>query len=412
MPLFSIPLSGLTASSTALSAISNNIANLNTVGYKQTRAMFRDLFYQTMGTSGSGDPIQVGAGSAIGSINSNFTPGSVEQSGVATDVAISGDGFFIVQKAGVLAYTRAGDFSRDDNGYLVTSEGQQVLGYPAVAGAISTGQGLVPLDLGSGSVSAPNPTSFVQMRTNLDAGSKTTDPPFSTPVNIYDSLGAIHNLKFTFTKTAANAWNYSISIPAADVGQTGNDVVIKTGALTFDGAGNLLTPAADVTGIAITGFADGANDLTFTWKIYDGSSATISQVATGSNTSSTSQDGYEAGSLDTFAIQSDGMIQGTFSNGKTAIVGQIALANFPNLQGLMRIGKNDFQSSLASGAAVVGAPGTGGRGTLAGGALELSNVDIAREFSQLIMAERGFQANARVVTTFDEITQETINLKR
>jgi flagellar hook protein FlgE len=412
MPLFSIPLSGLTASSTALSAISNNIANLNTVGYKQTRAMFRDLFYQTMGTSGSGDPIQVGAGSAIGSINSNFTPGSVEQSGVSTDVAITGDGFFIVQKDGVLAYTRAGDFSRDDNGFLVTSEGQQVLGYPSVGGLITTGQGLTPLDLGSGSVSPPNPTGYVQMRTNLDARTKVGDPAFSTPVNVYDSLGDIHNLKFTFDKTGANAWNYSITIPAADVGQTGSDVVVKTGALTFDGAGNLLTPAGDVTGIAITDFANGANDLTFTWKIYDGTSGSITQMAATSNTSSTSGDGYGSGSLVNFAIQSDGTIQGTFSNGKTALVGQIALANFANLQGLLRIGKNDYESTLASGAAVIGAPGTGGRGTVAGGALELSNVDIAHEFSQLIMAERGFQANARVVTTFDEITQETINLKR
>src|SRR5581483_174220 len=267
-------------------------------------------------------------------------------------------------------------------------------------------------DLGSGSVSPPNPTSYVQMRTNLDAGTKVGDPAFSTPVNVYDSLGAIHNLKFTFTKTAANAWNYSITIPAADVGQTGSDVVVKTGTVTFDGAGKLLTPAADVTGIAITNFTNGANNLSLTWKIYDGTSASITQMAATSNTSSTSQDGYGSGSLVNFAIQSDGTIQGTFSNGKTALVGQIALANFANLQGLMRIGKNDYESTLASGAAEIGSPGTGGRGTLAGGALELSNVDIAHEFSQLIIAQRGFQANARVVTTFDEITQDTINLKR
>ena len=411
MPTFSIPLSGLTASSIALSAIANNLANLNTVGYKDTRVLFRDLFYQSLGTSGAGDPIQLGAGTTVSSMPAMFTQGSVDPSGVPTDVAIMGDGFFAVQKDGITSYTRAGNFSKDKDGFLVTAEGEQVMGYPAINGAVDTGQGLVPLQLGSGMISPPTATSSVQLRSNLDATAP-VGTVFPATIGVYDSLGATHILTFNFTKTAPNAWNYSISIPAAEVGATGNPVVVKTGALTFDGNGNIATPATDVAGIAITGLADGASDLTFDWKLYDGTSGLVTQVATPSGTASTQQDGSGSGSMTKFAIGSDGMITGTFSNGKTAVMGQLVLANFANTQGLVRSGQNDFTATLSSGQAVIGSPGTGGRGTLSGGALELSNVDIAKEFASLIVAQRGFQANARAVTTFDEITQDTINLKR
>jgi flagellar hook protein FlgE len=411
MPTFSIPLSGLTASSIALSAIANNLANLNTVGYKDTRVLFRDLFYQSLGTSGAGDPIQLGAGTTVSSMPAMFTQGSVDPSGVPTDVAIMGDGFFAVQKDGITSYTRAGNFSKDKDGFLVTAEGEQVMGYPAINGAVDTGQGLVPLQLGSGMISPPTATSTIQLRSNLDATAP-VGTVFPATIGVYDSLGATHILTFNFTKTASNAWNYSISIPAAEVGATGNPVVVKTGALTFDGNGNIATPAGDVTGIAVTGLADGASDLTFDWKLYDGTSGLVTQVATPSGTASTQQDGSGSGSMTKFAIGSDGMITGTFSNGKTAVMGQLVLANFANTQGLVRSGQNDFTATLSSGQAVIGSPGTGGRGTLSGGALELSNVDIAKEFASLIVAQRGFHANARAVTTFDEITQDTINLKR
>jgi len=412
MPTFSIPLSGLTASSIALSTISNNLANLNTIGYKASRVLFRDLFYQTLGTNGAGDSIQQGAGTAVSSIPSSFTQGNVDPSGVATDVAILGDGFFVVSKNGVVNYTRAGNFEVDKNSLLVTSEGQLVMGYPAVNGVLNPGQGLSSLALGAGTISPATATANVQLRTNLDA-TAAVGTVYSAPITIYDSLGASHVLMFTYTKTATNAWDYSISIPAADVGGAVDPTVLKTGALTFDGNGNLTAPATDVTNIAITGFVDGANDLSFTWKLYDANAASfLTQMASPSSTSSTQQDGSGSGTLVKFDIGSDGTITGAFSNGKTAILGQLALATFANNQGLLRAGNNDFSETLASGQPVIGGPGTGGRGTLAGGALELSNVDIAKEFAALIVAQRGFQANARAVTTFDEITQETINLKR
>jgi flagellar hook protein FlgE len=424
MPNFSIPLSGLTAESTALSAIANNLTNQNTTGYKDTTVLFSDLFYQSLGTTGSGDPIQVGAGTQIGSMPSLFTQGSVSATGVPTDVAIQGTGFFAVQNSnGVISYTRAGDFSVDANNYLVTSEGQQVLGYPAANGVVNTGAGIAPIQLGAGTISPPTPTANAELTLNLNAAA-VPGTTFSTPVTIYDSLGASHTLTFTFTNTGPNAWNYSLAIPPTDLSPVGAPTgVLATGTLTFNGNGVLTGDTAttggtvagglsDVTGIPITGFADGATDQTFNWNVLNGTSPEINQVAAPSSTSGAQQDGSSSGSLVSFAIGSDGTITGTFSNGKTQALGELALANFANEGGLQLDGSTDFSPTLASGPAVVGIPGAGGLGTLSGGSLELSNVDIATEFANLIVAQRGFEADAKAVTTFDQITQDTIALKQ
>jgi flagellar hook protein FlgE len=423
MPNFSIPLSGLTAESTALSTIANNLANQSTTGYKDTSVLFSDLFYQNLGTTGSGDPVQLGAGTEIASLPANFTQGSVSSTGVPTDVAIQGDGFFVVQQGGVTSYTRDGTFSVDQNNFLVTSEGQDVLGYPAVNGVVNTGQALAPLQLGAGTISPPASTSNVTIGTNLNAAATVggTDSTYSTPVTIFDSLGTSHTLTFTFTKTAANTWSYSLSIPPADlnpiagVPQSG---VLATGTLTFDGSGNLIGPVdgsgnlTNIDGIKATSLADGAKDLTFNWDLLNGTTPVVTQVSAPSATSSTQQDGTSSGTLTNFSIGADGAITGSFTNGKTASLGQVALANFANDEGLERVGNTDYTQTLASGQAIVGSPGTGGRGSLAGGSLELSNVDISTEFANLIVAQRAFEADAKAVTTFDQITQDTINLKQ
>jgi flagellar hook protein FlgE len=437
MPDFSIPLSGLTAESTALSAIANNLSNQNTTGYKDTSVLFSDLFYQNLGTTGSGDPIQVGAGVEIGSMPSLFTQGSISATGVPTDVAIQGSGFFAVQNAnGTIDYTRAGDFSVDSNNFLVTSDGQQVLGYPAVNGVINTGAGIAPLQLGAGTISPPTATANVQLTLNLDASSP-AGTTFSTPITIYDSLGAAHTLTATFTSAGPSAatgpdqgdstWTYSLSVPSTDLNptvvggvstpQTG---IVSTGTLTFNGDGVLVadggTAAAptlgNITGIPITGFADGAENMSFNWNVLNGTSPVITQVAATSSTTSAGQDGSSSGSLVNFAIGSDGTITGSFSNGETEALGQLALANFANVNGLQLNGSTDFTPTLASGPAVVGIPGSGELGTLSGGSLELSNVDIATEFANLIVAQRGFEADAKAVTTFDQILQDTIALKQ
>ncbi len=470
MPLFSIPLSGLNASSTAMSAIANNLANLNTVGYKSSSTQFADLFYQTLKTNGSGDPVQVGAGTGVAGTFINMNSGSPESTGGRTDVAIMGSGFFVVQQNGMNYYTRAGDFTVATDGSLQTANGENVMGYSAVNGAIASGAALSPLQLNLGQINPPKATDSVQLNTNLDASAAVGDSPLSTPITVYDSLGTAHVLNFDFTKTAAGTWNCSITIPNSDltppanwaastaytVGQSispssanghiyqctvagtsgttapstwptdgstftdggvtwqdmGTQTTIDTTTLTFDSSGKLTSPTGNVTGITASGLVDGANNLSFSWNLFDTSNTpVVRQVASDSVTTSSLQDGYGSGSLSDYSIGSDGVIMGKFSNGRTAALGQIALANFANTQGLARVGNNDFSETLASGSAAVGAPGTGGLGSVSGGSLELSNVDIATEFSALIVAQRDYEANARTVTTFDQVMQDTINLK-
>jgi flagellar hook protein FlgE len=411
MPLFSIPLSGLTASEDALNVISNNLANLNTVGYKDETANFQDLFYQSLGTSGSGDPMQLGSGAAVGSVTTDFSDGNVSTTGVDTDVAITGEGFFVTEQDGVTSYTRAGNFSLNSAGQLVTADGAQVMGYAAVDGAIPPGQTLGALTMGQGEASAAVATTTMQQQTNLDAGAA-VGATYSTPITVYDSLGESHVLTFNFTKTASNTWSYQVTLPAADTGGTGAATVLASGTLDFDSSGNLISPTGPVTGITATGLADGAANLNMTWDLTDSSgNALITQDAGTSATSTTDQNGYTSGTLQSYTVNPDGTIEGTFSNGQTQTVGQIALANFADEQGLSREGDNSYQATLASGAAVVGTPESGGRGSLTGDALELSNVDLSTEFTALIVTQQGFEANARVVTTFDTISEDTLAIQ-
>ncbi len=409
MPMFSIPLSGLTSSSTALATIANNLANQNTVGYKNSTALFSDLFYQQIGQTGGGDPILVGAGTKISSITTNFTNGSVSPTGVDTNVAIQGNGFFVTEQNGVQSYTRSGDFGINPDGYLSTQGGDLVQGYQAVAGVINPASGLGALNLGQGQVSLPNATSSLQLTTNLNAASA-TGTTYNTSFNVYDSLGAAQTVTFTFTNTGPNTWSYNISLPSGN-----GTVVLPSGGntLTFNSNGTLSAPSSNIH-FDITGLTDGASDMTgITWRLFDPSSGAslMTQMAAESDTPSTNQNGYGSGMLQSFAIGTDGTIEGTFSNGKTSVLGQIALASFANAQGLSKSGQNSYAATLASGQAAIGVAGNGGRGKLEGGALELSNVDMATEFSNLIVAQRGYEANAKVITAFDEITQATINLQ-
>jgi len=367
MPMFSIPLSGLAASSDALSVIANNLANLNTTGFKDQEASFQDLFYQMIGNTGAGDPVQLGTGTEVGSVSTNFNDGSPDSTGVDTDAAITGNGFFVTQNNGVTEFTRDGQFAIGSTGELMTQDGQAVMGYLAVNGAIPPGQPLSPIMLGQGQISPPAATTTMQMTANLDATAAVGTTFTAPPLMVYDSLGVSHLLTFQYTKTAGNAWSYQITVPAADVGKTGNPVVVNSGNLTFNSSGNLTSPSGNVTGIAVTGLADGAANMNVTWNLYDTSgNPLLTQVASQSAESSTNQNGYSSGTLTAFSIGSDGTIQGTFTNGQTSPIAQLALASFSNDQGLQRVGANSYLSTLASGAAVIGAPGTGGRGNITG----------------------------------------------
>jgi flagellar hook protein FlgE len=608
MASFYIPLSGLNADSTALNTIANDLSNMSTTGFKTQTTNFSNLFSQQLGTSGSGDAIQLGEGVQVSSNETNFTQGSSDTTGNSTDMELNGNGFFVLNDGASNVLTRAGDFSLASNGNLISSDGLNVMGYPAVKGVVNTNGALTPINIPVGQVEAPSATTTFGMTATLDSAAAVgTSVPGQ--VQVYDSMGKSYEATVTYTKTGTNQWSYSVSLPdsltaapaaastvtgavtptssvsglntirtygfsssngslatvdpsttlsiggtaiavpaagesltafqgqinalvpgaailsggvltvtlptatvtagtvsqsmagstinynfgssggstgtvdpgtnLAITGQTASGAtatialptistmspqpvtlaayaaalntalgsagiqnvqvtstaggqlsitganmsstgsVIQdpvaaanaTGSLTFDANGNLVSPAADVSGISFAGLSDGANTLNMTWNILGTSGApTISQVDTPSAVASTIQNGYGSGTYQSFTVSTNGTVTATYSNGQQQSVGQLALANVSNLQGLQDVGNSEYAATLASGTATVGTSGTAGLGTVTDGALEESNVNISSEFSNLIIAQRAFEASSKAVTTFDTITQETINM--
>jgi flagellar hook protein FlgE len=408
MSAFSIPLSGLAASSSSLNVIANNLANLNTDGYKDQSLSFASVFDGISATSGNGDPVQMGNGVATDGTVSNFSNGNINDTGIASNMALQGDGFFVVQSNGENSFTRAGDFTVNAQGQLTTPQGQLVMGYPATAGVVSSSSALVPIVVNAANNIPASATTTFQMNTNLNATSA-VGASYSAPITVYDSLGESHTLTVNYVNTAANNWTYSISVPAADVGATGNPVQVATGAMTFNSSGDLTAPTGSVPGIAINGLADGAANMTLSWNLAgsSGSSAVTQQAGT-SATSATSQNGFATGSLTGYSILPDGTVQGQFTNNQTLALGQVALASFANNEGLTQTGNSDYQASFASGAAVIGLAGTAGRGTITGGDVEGSNVNLSTEFANMIVAQQGYEANAKVLTTLDQVSQATL----
>jgi flagellar hook protein FlgE len=405
---FSIALSGLEADSTALNTIGNNLANLNTTAYKGQTTSFEDLFYQQIGQSGSGDAIQVGAGTKVSGTSTDFSEGTLLPDATTnpTDMALDGNGFFIVQQNGVQSLTRAGNFTVSQTGNLTTQDGQAVMGYPAVNGVVNQNSALQPITIPVGATEGAQATQNISTTVNLNSGA-TVGTAFTTPVTIFDSLGQSHNATITYDKTATNTWSYSIALPAGDL--TGTPVN-NTGTLTFDSNGNLTSPTGSVAGISFPGMADGASDLTFNWNLSGG--ATVSQLASASTNGAQTQDGFPSGTFSTISVDSSGVIQAQFSNGNTTTIGQIAVANVANVQGLVATGGNNFQTTAASGQLTAGVAGAGGRGTVDDNTLEQSNVNISTEFSNLIVAQRAFEANSKTVTTFDTISQDVLAMIR
>ena len=409
MPNFSIALTGLQADSIALNTIGNNLANLNTTAFKKQTTTFEDLFYQNIGTTGSSETLQVGVGTRVSGTASNFTQGSLTTTNKATDLALNGNGFFVVQRQGVQALTRAGDFQTDSTGNLISASGENVMGYAVQGGVANINSGLMPIQIPLDATEPAQATSNISLTTSLDA-SAATGAVFSSPVKLYDSLGTLHQGTMTYTKTSASTWSYGLALPAGDA--TGTPVN-NTGTLTFDSNGNLVTPAANLSGVTFPGMKDGASDLSLNLNLYGSAgSPLVTQTAGTSTTSATSQDGYAAGSYQSFAVDGTGLITAQFSNGHTAAVGQVAVANVANVDGLVRVGGNDYGATLSSGDLVSGVANAGGRGAIEGESLESSNVDISAEFSDLIIAQRAFEANSKTVTTFDQVTETAIGMLR
>ena len=391
-------ISGLRSHQTMLDVTGNNIANVNTTGFKSSQTQFQDALSQVVqnasgaqaGTGGT-NPAQVGLGVRVAGVTTNFTQGASQLTGRSTDMMIQGDGFFVVRKGADTFYTRAGGFDFDATGQMVLpGEGALVQGWAAVNGVIDTNSPLTDLRVPAGTLMGAVATTNATYEGNLqsDAANGTV---IERAITAYDSTGVERALTLTLTK-AAGGWTMTAasgaataSSPLAFTSTGALDVAASTG-LTAPGTFALGTVTVDLS--KITGFAG------------------VQTIA------ASTQDGHSAGTLQAFSLGADGTITGSFSNGLKQTVGRIALGSFTNPAGLEKSGGSLFRTTVNSGNAQVGAAGTGGRGGLAGGALEMSNVDLSSEFTSLIIAQRGFQANSRVITTSDELLQELVNLKR
>jgi flagellar hook protein FlgE len=419
---FATSLSGLTANQQKLNVIGNNLANINTIGFKASTVNFSDLVSQSVGGT-SLNPAQVGLGVTLGSISPNFSAGGFDSSSISTNVALQGNGFFIVGSDEEQSFTRAGNFSFSADGKLITADGLPVQGYTntdPVTGSIISNGPLSEIVIPPGTLLAGEATTRVQTVSNLNAEA-TVGQTFATSLEIIDSLGSKHVATITYTNTAPGKWNYDITVPGEDVvggtAGTPKSLLAAPGSVEFDNSGvltkvNGVNPPADVT-VPGPAWANGSAVTNFVWDIVlPTGSATLSGYSSPSVTTLTSANGSTPGSIDSVTVSKTGEIIASFGAGKTKVVAQLAIATFNNPQGLNKLGANRFGIGSAAGFPNIGAAGTGGRGTVIGNMLEQSNVDIALEFTQMILAQRGYQANAKSITTADEVLTETLQLKR
>jgi flagellar hook protein FlgE len=406
---------GLSANSAALDVVGNNLANLNTTGYKTQRTLFKDLVYQTLSpgsaptaTTGGTNPAQNGFGVAVGSIDSLFAQGSVTPTGRNLDAAIQGQGFFVVSNGETTAYSRAGSFAVDaagflidpNTGYRVQRTGMVGESTPGQPGYQVSGSQDIRIPFGAGAQGVP--TTNVAYQGNL-SGSLQVGQSVTTAIQVYDSQSTPRSLTVTFTKTGANTFDASAAIG-------GGTATLSATQVTFDTSGLLVSPAALTA--SVSGIPGAANQTISLNLGTPGQATGLTQFGGTSTAYAITQDGSGFGTLTDVSFSSDGTVQGQFSNGRTIPLAQLAIAGFNNEGGLLRTGNNYFLTSAASGEALVGTANSGGLGSIQGAALEGANVDIATEFSRLIIAQRGFQVNARTITAADESLQELANIIR
>jgi flagellar hook protein FlgE len=406
-------VTGLQVHQRRIDVIAANIANVNTTGYRGSRALFQDLFSQTLqgpsaplGTFGGRNGSQVGLGVRLGVIDINFTQGTLLNTGVASDLAIQGNGFFVLSGGGNNFYTRDGSYTINANGQLVDSAtGLFVQGFQADStGTIDPNAPLSNISIPLGTTSIVRASTLVSLVGNLNSGAAAGDTVVRN-VQVFDSLGTARDVQITFTKSAStNEWDWTATSTDPDI-----DTVTGAGTIVFDTDGTVLS--GGIGNVSVT-FLAGIPSSPVDPFVFDFDFNNVSQLAAESDVSVSTQDGFPRGTLEAFNIGANGVLNGVFSNGLTQVLGQVALATFANNGGLVREGNNLFRESPGSGIAQVGTPGTGGRGQVSGGVLEGSNVDLGTEFSNLIVTQRGFQANARTITTADTLLQETVNLVR
>jgi len=424
-------LSGIDANGVYLSVIGDNLANMNTIGFKAGRISFSDVLSQSLtGVSGSS---QLGRGVRVDRTSVSFTQGSFQSSENALDLAIDGDGFFIVRDDGVQYYTRAGQFSLDKDGNIVNPNGLRVQGFLADAAGNFSGE-LSDLKITTTQVAAKM-TETIDLTLNLDATAEVPADPFtldgnsdgvlddpanyndSATVKVYDSQGEAHEITLYFVKTGDNSWevHYAVEDPA----NPGQLLEAGTQTLTFNVDGSLENDNSDTAidfdfGAAVTS----PQSITFNYGTGTGETPPgngldgTTQFASAFSLLSLTQDGFPTGTLQSIVVSQDGVISGQYSNGSTRVIGRVALARFVAPTELIKMGGNLYAASFDSGQPIVGAAGTSGLGRVLSNTLELSNVDIAEEFVKMITAQRAFQANARTISVTDQLTQDIVNIIR
>jgi flagellar hook protein FlgE len=409
---FNTAISGMNAASADLNVTANNIANVNTTGFKKSRAEFADVYAITaLGSTNTA----IGSGTVLKDVAQQFKQGNVEFTDNALDLAISGDGFFAMApdvNSGQMIYTRAGEFSIDKDGFVVNNSGNFLRVFPVNDDGTVSSTSLTstsPLQLDS-STGTPSATTDFDLAANLNAGASAitatfdaTDPTTytnSTSATLYDSLGNPVVTTVYFQKTAANAWTAHI-----DTNDSGATLAPTSVNMTFDASGNLTAPAA-ATAMTLTGLTSGATDMAFSFDL-----AGSTQFTSPFTVTELSQDGFTTGRLTGIDISDSGLVEANYSNGQSTPLGKIALANFPNPQGLEQISNTSWSETIDSGEVIAGEAGTGSFGSIQAGALESSNIDLTRELVSLITAQRNFQANSKAIETNNAITQTIINLR-
>jgi flagellar hook protein FlgE len=430
--------------------VANNVANLNSVAFKGSRADFRDLFYQNVGLSRSGVASQIGLGVSPITVSRRFEQGTIQNTGGLLDAAIQGEGFFVVSDGGVLQFTRSGNFQLNSNQELVTINGEVVQGWnrePAT-GAVNSSLPIADINLQGNDRIEPRETTTLRISANLATGSTLA---FARPVQVFDSLGASHIMTLVFTPVQppragfSSSFDVTATLPTQDLLDAGGNppavvpnIAVNAGAppigfpIDFDASGDLVNPApgtpyqivldmAQATDSTTPGavnplpvtFANGAADLVVTWDLLNPQlQPTISSVAASSSITDILQDGRPSAELTSISVADGGRISGLFSDGRTLVLAQLALQRFTNPQSLLAVGNNNNIPTAASSVSSPGEPDSGGLGSVIGLSLEFSNVDISQEFTDLLTFQRGFQANSRVITTADQLNQEALNLIR
>lgn len=401
-------LSGLGAASKSLEAIGNNVANSETVGFKQSQVQFADVYASALTGGGTS---AVGIGTKVQGVQQQFTQGNISSSANPLDIAVNGPGFFRMSNNGTVTYSRNGQFQLDKNGFIVNASGEHLTGYGVNAqGVLATGS---PVDLNVSSASiAPQLTTQIQAMVNLNSSAPTIASAFNladpttynsaTSLTVYDSVGNSHILQTYFVKTGTN----TVQVYGAADGAALPTPLLGT--LTFDTSGAIDTTATTLpfaASIPVTGSNAAtplAVNIDFTGTTEYGAPFAVSQLT---------QDGFTSGNLSGFSIGADGVITGRYSNGKSSTLGQVVLANFTNPNGLSSLGNNQWAESAASGAALVQTPGSGNLGVLQSSAVEDSNVDLTAELVNMITAQRAYQANAQTIKTQDQVLQTLVNLR-